>query len=58
MDELKQLGYLSRMKYNGEVIVENVDEENVALEAKNHKLVIHLKPKQPEEKPESNEQQP
>jgi hypothetical protein len=32
MGELEKLGYASRMKYNGEVIVENVAEENVTLE--------------------------
>ncbi len=38
MKELKELGYASRMKYNGEVLVENVEQENVALVTENHKL--------------------
>jgi hypothetical protein len=47
MSELNKLGFPSRMKYNGEVIVENVTETNIVLEKKNHKLIIHLKEKQP-----------
>jgi hypothetical protein len=39
-----------RMKYNGEVVVENVAEEDVVLVKKNHKLVIHLNKKQVGEK--------
>jgi hypothetical protein len=50
MKELKDLGYLSRMKYNGEVLVENVAEENVVLLRKNHKLIIHLNSKLEPEK--------
>jgi len=42
MNELKALGYNSRMKYNGEVIAENIAEENVVLTRKNHQLMIHL----------------
>ena len=42
MKELKELGYVSRMKYNGEVVVDNVQESDVVLVKKNHKLVIHL----------------
>ena len=45
MQELKEQGYPSCMKYNGEVIVENVQEEDVVLERKNHKLIIHLNKK-------------
>jgi hypothetical protein len=45
MKELKDLGYSSRMKYNGEVLVENVAEEDVVLVRKNHKLMIHLNSK-------------
>jgi hypothetical protein len=54
MKELKELGYPSRMKYNGEVVVENVAEENVVLAKKNHKLIIHLNPKQPATEKEKN----
>jgi hypothetical protein len=50
MGELKELGYSSRMKYNGEVIVDNATEENVVIVNKNHKLIIHLNKKQVEEK--------
>jgi hypothetical protein len=42
MGELRALGYESRMKYNGEVLVENVAEEDVKVVTKNHKVVIHL----------------
>jgi hypothetical protein len=51
MDELKEIGYASRMKYNGEVIIESVEEEDVVLVKKNHKLIIHLNDKKPVEKP-------
>ncbi len=50
MKELKDLGYDSHMKYNGEVIVENVTEQEVSLSKKNHKLTIHLNNKQTGEK--------
>ena len=50
MKELRELGYDSHMKYNGEVVVEHVAEENVVLVKKNHKLVIHLNKKQVGEK--------
>ena len=49
MKELKELGYASRMKYNGEVLVENIAEEDVVLVKKNHKLIIRLNKKQPTE---------
>ena len=45
MNELKELGYVSHMKYNGEVIAENVAEEDVVLTRKNHQLSIHLNKK-------------
>jgi len=45
MNELKELGYVSRMKYNGEVIAENIAEEDVVLTRKNHQLSIHLNKK-------------
>ena len=50
MKELKELGYASRMKYNGEVIVDNIAEEDVVVVNKNHKLIIHLNKKQSEDK--------
>ena len=50
MKELRELGYASRMKYNGEVVVDNVEGENVNLVTENHKLIIHLNPKQSDEK--------
>jgi hypothetical protein len=55
MKELKELGYVSRMKYNGEVIAESVEPEDVAVEKKNHKLIIKLSKKTPpEEKDKSS----
>ena len=48
--ELKDLGYVGRMKYNGEVIAENINAEDVEIVNKNHKLIIHLKKKQDEKK--------
>ncbi len=48
--ELKELGYDGRMKYNGEVIVEGITEENVVLVRKNHKIVIHINKKGIDEK--------
>ena len=50
MKELRELGYDSRMKYNGEVIVGNIAEEDVVLVKKNHKLIIHLNKKHVGEK--------
>ena len=50
MKELKELGYHARMKYNGEVVVDDIAEEDVVLVKKNHKLVIHLNKKQVGEK--------
>jgi hypothetical protein len=50
MKELSELGYASRMKYNGEVVVDNVQENDVVLVKKNHKLIIHLNKKETEEK--------
>ena len=46
MRELRELGYVGRMKYNGEVVVDNISEEDVVLVKKNHKLVIRLNKKQ------------
>jgi len=45
MNELKELGYISHMKYNGEVIAENIAEEDVVLTRKNHQLSIRLNKK-------------
>ncbi len=42
MKELKDIGYASRMKYNGEVVVDNIESEDVTLVKKNHQLVIQL----------------
>jgi hypothetical protein len=53
MKELKELGYSSRMKYNGEVLVEGVLETDVVLVKKNHKLIISLNKKQAEQSPNS-----
>lgn len=50
IEELRELGYVGRMKYNGEVVVDNISEENVVLVKKNHKLIIHLNKKQVGEK--------
>jgi hypothetical protein len=50
MKELRELGYDGRMKYNGEVVVENVAEEDVVLVKRDHKLIIHLNKKQVGEK--------
>jgi hypothetical protein len=49
LKELKEIGLVSRIKYNGEVVVDNVAKEDVVLEKKNHKLIIHLSKKQTEE---------
>ena len=45
MNELKELGYDSRMKYNGEVIAEGIAEEDLVLTRKNHQLSIRLNKK-------------
>ena len=50
MQELKELGFVSRIKYNGEVVVDNIAKEEVVLEKKNHKLIIRLHKKQTVEK--------
>ena len=50
MKELRELGYHGRVKYNGEVVVDNIAEEDVVLFKKNHKLIIHLNKKQIGEK--------
>jgi hypothetical protein len=48
--ELRELGYVGHMKYNGEVFVNNISEEDVVLVKKNHKLIIHLNKRQVGEK--------
>ncbi len=58
MKELADLGYPSRMKYNGEVIADNVEEADVVLVKKNHKLLIRLNKKQAPEKPISTSGSP
>ncbi len=54
LKELKELGYIGRIKPNGEVVVDNISEEDVVLEKKNHKLIIHLnrKPAETKENPQ------
>lgn len=58
MQELKELGYNSRMKYNGEVVADNIENEDLALTQKNHKLMIRLNKKQPEDKEKDGSKQP
>lgn len=53
MNDLQELGYESHMKYNGELIADNVTEEDVVLEKKNGKLFIKIKKKEPK-KPDSS----
>ena len=50
IQELKELGFDSRIKYNGEVVVDNVATKDVILEKRNHKLIIRLNKKQTVEK--------
>ncbi|MGE5797827.1 MAG: hypothetical protein ACM34N_13655 [Ignavibacteria bacterium] len=50
VQELNELGFVSRVKNNGEVVVDNISEDDVLLEKKNHKLIIRLNKKQTEEK--------
>jgi hypothetical protein len=52
--ELKDIGWVSRIKYNGEVVVDNVAKDDVVLEKKNHKLVIRLNNKLTAEKEKSS----
>ena len=58
MNELKQLGYVSHMKYNGEVIAENIEEQDIVLTRKNHRLLIHLNKKGSGEKEKDVTEQP
>lgn len=50
IQELNEIGFVSRIKYNGEVVVDNITKEDVVLEKKNHKLIIRLNKKPTEEK--------
>ena len=50
LQELKEQGFVSRVMYNGEVVVDNIAKEDVVLEKKNHKLIIRLNKKQTAEK--------
>ncbi len=50
IEELKERGFASRMKPNGEIVVDNIAKEDVVLEKKNHKLIIRLNRKQTGEK--------
>jgi len=50
IQELKEQGFVSRVKYNGEVVVDNIAKEDLVLEKKNHKLTIRLNKKQTAEK--------
>lgn len=58
MNELKELGFTGHMKYNGEVVVDNVENENVVLVRKNHKLIIHLNKKQSAEEQSDDSEKP
>lgn len=58
MNELKELGLTGRMKYNGEVVVDNVENDDVVLVRENHKLVIHLIKKQSGAKQSDNSKKP
>jgi len=58
MNELKEIGYKSRMKYNGEVIVDDVENEDIVLVRKNHKLAIRLNKKQSAPKQTDNSEKP
>ena len=57
-NELNELGFTSRMKYNGEVVADNVKEEDLVLVRKNHKLIIHLNKKQSAEKQSDSSEKP
>ena len=58
MNELKEFGFTGRMKYNGEVMVDNVENEDVDLIRENHKLVIRLKKKQSDQKQSNDSKEP
>ena len=48
--EIKELGYTSHMKYNGEVVANNIEQEDVVLIKKNHQLIIRINKKRSEDK--------
>lgn len=56
--EIKELGYTSRIKYNGEVVANNIEQEDVALIKKNHQLIIHINKKQSEDKEKDISKEP
>lgn len=58
MSELKEKGYNSTMKYNGEVVVENIEKTDVSLVKKNHQLIIHLNKKQTDEEEKDVSKEP
>jgi len=58
INELKELGYPSRAKYNGEVVADNIEKEDVALVKKNHQLIIHLNKKQSGDKEKDVSEEP
>ena len=58
MNELKELGYPSRTKYNGEVVADNIEKEDVALVKKNHQLIIHLNKRQSGDKEKDVSEKP
>ncbi|HYA77359.1 MAG TPA: hypothetical protein VEF91_01440 [Verrucomicrobiae bacterium] len=57
-NEINELGFTSRVKYNGEVVVDNVKDEDLVLVRANHKLIIHLNKKQSAEKQSGNSEKP
>jgi hypothetical protein len=56
--EIKELGYTSRIKYNGEIVADNIEQEDVALIKKNHQLIIHINKKQSEDKEKDISKEP
>ena len=56
--EIKELGYTSRIKYNGEVVANNIEDEDVTLIKKNHQLIIHINKKQSEDKEKDISKEP
>jgi hypothetical protein len=58
LGELKELGYVGKMKYNGEVIADNVEPEDVVLNRINHQLKIRLSKKGSAEKEKNASDQP
>jgi hypothetical protein len=56
--EIKELGYNSRTKYNGEVVADNIEQADVALIKKNHQLIIKINKKQSEDKEKDISKEP